>query len=224
MTTAEKDLCIAIAKCANRGVRPCDKIACVQSNCVIKQLPEPWNGHLYTAKIMFISSNPSIDCEEHFPNASWADNDICDFFDNRFTYGKKLKNGTKAPVSYWNQLIKYTNIINTVTGGMYFNGILPLANRNNKWDYSVLAPYIVSVEIVHCKSKGERGLSKKCKDFCTNQWLKKIISLFSGDLIVIVGSKAQAYELTIKKWVGSSKKVITAPHPRTNKTFIPALP
>ena len=86
-----KDLCIKIARCTNIGVHPCHKIASFQSNCILKQMPEPWNGHLATAEIMFIGSNPSIDFDEYFPNIGWTDDDIFDFFENRFINGKKLK-------------------------------------------------------------------------------------------------------------------------------------
>ena len=53
------------------------------------QLPEPWSGHIEQARVLFISSNPSIgegsiDDGRDYPRRWWADNDISRYFDERF--------------------------------------------------------------------------------------------------------------------------------------------
>src|SRR5690606_19539297 len=53
------------------------------------QVPEPWSGHLSTAPILFVSSNPSISYEEEYPIQSWSDEDLEDYFENRFGGGRK---------------------------------------------------------------------------------------------------------------------------------------
>jgi len=186
-----KNLCIKIARCTQLGVFPCDKIASVQSNCILKQMPEPWNGHLATAEIMFIGSNPSIDCEEYFPNIGWKNDDIFDFFENRFINGKVLKStGKRDSVKYWSGLITYANIINNLTGNRYYKGSLAEATKDNGWDYSVLDPYVVSTEIVHCKSKAAYGFEDaRCK--CSDTWMANILKLFNGKLIVVLGANAK---------------------------------
>lgn len=217
MTKAEEKLCIQIARCIQLGLFPCDKIASVQSNCILKQMPEPWNGHLATAEIMFIGSNPSIDCEEHYPNASWSDNDICDFFDKRFINGKVLKSTGKSDyVKYWSGLITYTNIINDLTGNRYYKGRLAEATKDNGWDYSVLDPYVVSTEIVHCKSKEAYGFEDaRCK--CSDMWMANILNLFKGKLIVVLGKKAKdAIDKCSKLnaiFVRQNVPIIYLPHP-----------
>ncbi len=45
---------------------PCNKIVCSQNGHAF-QLPEPWNGDIGNVKILFISSNPSIDKTKHHP-------------------------------------------------------------------------------------------------------------------------------------------------------------
>ena len=107
-------LLLEITHCENLetidGDNPCRKIVECQ-DLRPRQLPEPWNGHLDTCKILFISSNPSINPEEYFPNAEWKDKDIIDFFINRFDpdhefvkkflYPKLLDGYNKTWVRYW---------------------------------------------------------------------------------------------------------------------------
>ena len=51
---------------------PCYKIVANQEGDINSfSLPEPWNGDIINAKILFISSNPSIDEEEEFPTFLW---------------------------------------------------------------------------------------------------------------------------------------------------------
>ena len=213
-----KNLCIKIARCTQFGVFPCDKIASVQSNCILKQVPEPWSGHLDKAKIMFIGSNPSIDCDEYFPNVGWSDNDIFDFFENRFIYGKKLKTTGKAvSVPYWTYLINYTNWINECLKKYGKSPITrDLVKQTKEPFYKDLNDCVVSTELVHCKSKNAFGFdASRCT--CSGLWMANILNLFNGKLIVVLGSKAKD---AINKCsnlnaiiLGKKLPVIFLPHP-----------
>ncbi|MCR4801013.1 MAG: uracil-DNA glycosylase family protein [Bacteroidales bacterium] len=211
MTKAEEKLCVQIARCQQRGVVPCHKF-----NNPCNQLAEPWNGHLSKAKIMFIGPNPSIDCDEIFPTDKWSDEEIADFFDNRFVNGKKLTSNKRDSVRYWNSLITYTNMINELKGNCYYKGRLAKATKNNGWDYSVLDPYVVSTEIVHCKSKEAYGFEDaRCK--CSDMWMANILNLFKGKLIVVLGKKAKdAIDKCSKLnaiFVRQNVPIIYLPHP-----------
>jgi hypothetical protein len=48
------------------------------------QLPEPWSGHLDKAPLLIVSFNPSISKKEEYPTFLWNDDQIVDFFENRF--------------------------------------------------------------------------------------------------------------------------------------------
>lgn len=48
------------------------------------QLPEPWNGNLGAAPLLFVSSNPSISRQERYPETSWPLQDVSEFFYHRF--------------------------------------------------------------------------------------------------------------------------------------------
>jgi len=83
--------CEIIQKTLNENfISPCKKIIDSQE-CTFKnfQLPEPWNGDLENCKILFISSNPSINRKENYPLGNWNKSDITDFFINRFSSPKK---------------------------------------------------------------------------------------------------------------------------------------
>lgn len=132
-------------------------------------LPEPWNGHLSTARIMLISSNPSISEYEDFPTKNWSDDRIVDFFDNRFF------NNMYTNASYWGKMSKYVSWI--------------LPEASNIPPSQVLDKYVVGTEVVHCKSSGEEGV-KNCL-FEESKYMDSIINEFSGDVVIIVGAYAR---------------------------------
>lgn len=157
------------------------------------QLPEPWNGHLSKAKIMFISSNPSIDYED-FPTKKWDDKDIVDFFDNRF----KIPLEDKDVSCFWKSIAKYVT------------WIFPEASTLSVLE--ILDNYVVSTELVHCKSRSEKGVTKCAKEECI--FMDDIIKEFNGDMIILLGS-------TVKKYYDSelysinkeNVKIAYLPHP-----------
>jgi hypothetical protein len=99
MTNRGETLLLEIARCPNvaiclgidGGNHPCATI--VQSQRAIgivdQQVPEPWSGHLESAPILFVSSNPSIRPDEDYPTPSWSDQEITDYFSNRYGGGRK---------------------------------------------------------------------------------------------------------------------------------------
>ena len=173
-------LLLEIARCENvisaknNEKNPCKKIVDIQSNADYFQVPEAWNGDITTAKILFISSNPSYNPnEEGYPSVHCLDEDIIEFFSNRFSndYYKKIR---------WNTYLK-----------KYTSWILD----DVKFDEA--SQYICSTEIVHCKSKSESGVKNAC-DVCAGKWLDKILGVFQGEYIVLLGA-------WVKKWYENNK-------------------
>jgi hypothetical protein len=164
--------------------------------------PEAWAGNLETAKIVWLSSNPSFSDEESFPtwDKSWSEDQIADFVTNRFSsdvgrgYGAGDEPGkswdksigksgklSKKRVSTWSVLRNRTSVILKKPVKEVF------ASR----DY-------VMTEVVHCKSPGEKGLSNECVVHCSKRWMSQILdsSICSAGLIVVSGDKA-AYALRL---------------------------
>lgn len=220
MKQEAKELCLTIAKdpdffdgFENLG-SPYHEICSVQKNFEEKQLPEPWNGNIEKARIMFISSNPSISEKEIYPtdnSAEWPDDRIADFFENRFTNGCRRNDGTPFSVNFWTGLIKHTNWISEICLGNSIPKICP-EGRNYKDHYYKLNDVIVSTELVHCKSKNEIGVNACLND--QFKYMKEIVSLFNGEIIVLFGNYARNKKDEIKQFVqGRNIRVLALPAP-----------
>lgn len=145
-------------------------------------VPEPWNGNLKTAELLFVGSNPSIDLnEEEFPkfeSADWSEDKkdgVVDFFSTRL---EDYKN------RYWTGIRKYAAWILEVVAG-----------DEEKGD---IASQVALTEIVHCKSKGETGVkaaAKTCFDIHTNEvidyFLKTPLRSGKKKIVIFVGAKAR---------------------------------
>ncbi len=192
----------------------CSKIIKSQNNDFANfQLPEPWNGDIENAKILFISSNPSISQTEKYPLGSWADEDIKNFFINRFSKDAEWvkeqrnilrKDGTysKKPVKFWSEIGKTASIL------------LNINDPEPGKDYAI-------TEIVHCKSVKEIGV-KKAVDTCTSKYLKRILNISSAKVIVCLGAHvlnvlSKLFNLKIESRISSmpdfNKMILFLPHP-----------
>ena len=225
MTKKKKRLCEQITLCpntgniGNNGINPCDKILKAQNCTEGFQMPEPWSGHLSSAKILYIGSNPSIDCDEVYPDYNWSKKQICDFFKNRFKNGKVLKStGKEVSVPYWMGLITYTNMINDklTTYGKSPLTSYPKKKKSKKNFYDELNNDVASTEIVHCKSKNAVGFyESRCK--CSDLWMANILKIFNGELIVVLGGKAKDAINNCCKlksvMASQTKPIIYLPHP-----------
>lgn len=159
-------------------------------------VPEPWNGNLDTAKILFVSSNPSIDLNEKkfpkFESEEWTEdkkNDVVDFFSNRL---ESYKN------RYWTGILKYAGYILKKT-----DSLRALDKKKDEDKIREIASCIALTEIVHCKSKGETGVKKAAKT-CFDTHTKSVIKHFletrsesekkqseTKKTVVFVGGKAR---------------------------------
>jgi hypothetical protein len=98
-----QELLLRIARCPQvqaalrgDGSQACAEIVAIQKAGLEDfQLPEPWSGRLATAQLLFLGSNPGYAPDEEYPRWSWSDEEIVDFFENRFGGGRRewVKNG-----------------------------------------------------------------------------------------------------------------------------------
>ena len=185
-----QNLMLKIARCEqvnaarNDDRHPCHMIVSSQEETAF-QLPEPWNGDLSNAIILFVGSNPSYNSAEEFPTKDWNDAEIVPFFQNRFSndYYKRIR--------YWSLIRKYASWLLGVSK-----------------DDPQLPEKICITEIVHCKSKHERGVREAC-NYCSQKWFDQILGGFKGDYIVVLGTFAKELLPTIS----THKKVLFMPHP-----------
>jgi len=208
---------------------PCREIVLFQSSSSLDehQVPEPWSGHLEQAPILFLSSNPSISVAEEYPRWSWLDEAIEDYFSNRFgggnktwiTQGKKSlqRDGTySGSVAFWAavQQRAIELVERDVVPGM---------------DYAL-------TEIVHCKSREERGVAE-AQEHCVPRYLQRVLNLAGAKVVVVLGTRAKAAIQTMfsipkdtnvfePTRIGNHARLITfLPHPNayTPKSFAKCL-
>ena len=135
-----KTLLIEIARCPNVQTcfdsgepNACRRVVAAQGLPRSRhQLPEPWGGHIETAPILFVGSNPSFnDSEKPFPRWGWADDKIEMYFTTRFDSG--LPN-----VRYW-------RVVRSIAKALL--GEEPRPGH----DFAL-------TEMVRCKSLNEKGV------------------------------------------------------------------
>jgi len=199
VTGEERLLLLRIARCeliseARRGGRPCSEIvACQKVAEPDRQVPEAWAGNLRDARVLFLSSNPSIsepgpghpaDAVEPFPTASSADAEIVEFIGRRFDQTvlpapwvrddrSLLRNGR-----YWPRPTRFWVSIRARARELLGDAADPARNY-------------VMTEVVHCKSRHEAGVAAAAST-CAQRYLADILRLSAAPVIVVVGKKAHA--------------------------------
>jgi hypothetical protein len=159
------------------------------------QLAEPWSGDLEQARILFISSNPSIGENEHFPTLDrtrWSDERVADFFKHRFGGGMVLwTNAAGKPM---------------LRGGAYATGSAAFWTKVRRRAAEILgkedaAPgrEFALTEIVRCKSKRQQGVPS-ASSVCAKRFLVKTLAASGATLFVVLGKTALEALTTALPW------------------------
>lgn len=184
--------CVELRRCKERSVlrHPCRAIIDLQADEPWEQhqRPEPWSGRLESARILFVSSNPSIDRKEPYPTGAWKRAEVEHFFERRFE--DQIVEGTrprkeggapaKKPVPYLNEAL---GIASALIGYPASPGV----------DYAL-------TEVVHCKSANRQGLERRrgepgALELCPTRYLRRIIEASGALLVVAVGADARRHLL-----------------------------
>lgn len=160
---------------------PCEKVVRSQgvSNLDYFQVPEPWNGDIVQAPLLYLSSNPSVSDVEEYPAWSSSDELIHDFFVHRFGGGIKAwvksgKHGLARDGSYLPATAYWSEILNRS------KELFGRDARPGK-DYAL-------TEIVHCKSRNMIGVASAL-DECSKRYLNKVLEISGADIIALIGKK-----------------------------------
>ena len=180
--------CPVAEHCLADGKHPCAKIVGSQGVGSIAefQSPEPWSGHIATAPILFVSSNPSIGptAFHEYPRASWTDESITEYFEFRFG-GKPLSSVEDgiynrlpgAPrtgrTAFWVQVrARAAELLETTP-----------ANVKPGKDYAL-------TEVVRCKSVKQYGVAEALST-CTQMYLKPTLDASAATVVVVLGKCAR---------------------------------
>jgi hypothetical protein len=145
-------------------------------------LPEPWNGALESAPLLFISSNPAIDPRERYPTPTWKDEERIDFFRQRFSGGRERW------TSEFRTLLKDGSYDVAPRAGKYWREIhnraveLFGAGARPGIDYAL-------TEVVHCKSGKNEGVEEARLE-CGSRYLDRVLEASPARVIILIGTHA----------------------------------
>jgi hypothetical protein len=192
MNDATRSLMLEIARCSNIGLcradpsHPCNQIVGSQGLADL-HLPEPWCGNLEHAPILFVSSNPGIAAEEQFPTAAWSDDEVVDYFANRFGGGRRewIREGNR----------RLNQDGNHSRARPYWSNIKRRAREILGRDPVPGADYAIT-EIVHCKSRRETGVRAALGE-CSGRYLQRVLRASGATAVVAIGDKVRHYLLDL---------------------------
>jgi hypothetical protein len=142
-------------------------------------IPEPWNGHIDEAPLLFVSSNPSFDPISVYPTRDWQPDDVETYFNDRFTAGEPqyvdrdralLVNGRYSRgVQYWAEVRTCAAELLNVARSRVHPDV----------DYAL-------TEVVHCKSRNNGGTAQAAAT-CAERYLRRIVEKSAARVIVCLG-------------------------------------
>ena len=177
--------CPVVARCRSDERHPCYTVVTSQpAERGTFQVPEPWTGHLDTAPILFVSSNPSIDPAELYPTPEWTNAERIDFFRERF-------DRRRPPWIDHRMRARRVDPTGQPSRGTAFW----LATRARAAELVVGRPPAPGVdyaltEVVHCKSTNQLGAAE-ATPLCVTMWLRLVMRLAAARVVVLMGRQAQ---------------------------------
>jgi uracil-DNA glycosylase len=162
-------------------------------------VPEPWNGNLAEAPILFIGQNPSANHEEEYPvddgeGVNFADDELFAFFNERFEPSTPgcITDGSRVPLTDGqpgrsNQfLTRVKKVAKQILNREPQPGI----------DYAI-------TEAVRCKAAKATGVERALST-CAKFYLAETLRLSGAKVVICLGTKArEAFYVAIEKdWDG----------------------
>lgn len=142
------------------------------------QVPEPWSGDLTSAPMLFLSSNPGINNVEEYPTRAWSDEEVVDFFANRFGGGKQAwvrdgLYGRRKDGGYAKGWVRFWAAVRARASELLNRDAIPGV------DYALS-------EVVHCKSNKEAGVQSASTE-CVPRWLGQVLEASGAGIIICLG-------------------------------------
>ncbi len=172
MKAANDALLLEIARCPNvrrcfdstRLSHPCSIVVADQRTTIDDfHLPEPWNGEIETAPILFVCCNPSWNRNETFPTHAWDDEAIVRFFRTRFDHSGEASHT-------WREM---RGIAERLLGCPPRPGV----------DYAV-------TDAVRCKSHNRVGVPQSLSE-CSGRYLRRTLAVSGARVVIALGKDAR---------------------------------
>ena len=205
MSTSQssRDLLLRIAHCPNIDTcvngatdHPCKMIVDEQTpNGFPRQIPEPWNGDLEHAPILFLSSNPSISPTEVYPTREWSQDRIANFFNHRFggdteTWIDERHRTLHHPQGASDDRAGDSATYSRGEPVQFLSSVHARAKELMPGTEPIAGLHYALSEVVHCKSRSEKGV-KEAVGECAHTWLTPVLTASGASLIVLVGALAR---------------------------------
>jgi len=204
--------CKNVAQCQHGDAsHPCATI--VRSQHVFDddfQLPEPWRGQIDKARILFLGSNPSIGDDRYALQTStqaqvWESQQLAFGGGSRPYIIDGIR--TTKPNGSPDRVVRYWSSIRARA-----RELIPCAVPGE--DYAIS-------EIVHCKSKGEEGVTEAART-CYAMHMSAVFSVTAAKVVIVLGKCAKelllgavaAPSVPSQLELGGKKRtVLFLPHP-----------
>ncbi len=216
--------CPELLRCKEGAIgHACSTVVEVQSAVPLgqHQVPEPWVGHIESAPILFVSSNPSIDEDaEHAARWSWTTDELVEYFEGRFSERGDAPGGIRLrkPDGSPGQVVRFWVAVRARAAELLQREAVPGS------DYALS-------EVVHCKSRSEIGVAE-ASAVCPARYLRRVLDVSGARVIVVLGRVAAAAvrnELGLDlldrpvDWHGRAMVALPHPNARQTRTFAACL-
>lgn len=213
-------LALDIAKCSELSVafgdrqRPCHEVVRHQESLAggYRHVPEAWAGDLERARILFVSSNPSISTPEtpsvgeDYPLGGFEDLNLehPDWPEDRLIAFQTQRLDQNRPRPFVNSRAQFLCHDHEYRGADKASATKKSQSYwKNAFDQAsdLLGPGfdlshdLCMTEIVHCKSKAESG-AVKAAPLCAQRFFHRILDISTARLVVIVGRIAREIVVT----------------------------
>lgn len=199
----------------------CARIVLSQEKDAItpQRLPEPWNGQLTSAPLLFVASNPAISRTELYPDSNWSDDRLVEFFEGRFG------EADQSPISSAGRRVLNVNGTRDRANPFLSNirmRALELGLERPGIDYAV-------TEVVHCKSRSEKFGVKEARSICSDRYLGNVLAASGARVFVLLGQHAAWAAVNLLSirpgsavqrtyFGGKERMVVILPHPNARRT------
>jgi hypothetical protein len=133
-----------------------------------------------------LSSNPSVTGVELAPTSTWSDNDIIDFYANRFDENRErpwIRGGVRnlqKDGTYRKHVVRFWTAVRGRAAELLD---VPREKVRPGVDYALS-------EVVHCNSQNEIGVWEAL-DECANRYLEPLLDVAGASVIVCLGAHCE---------------------------------
>lgn len=225
--TKAQQLALDIARCAevksalSDPLHPCSVIVRTQNRNGdnYRQVPEAWAGNLETARILYVSSNPSISTPEvpgtgedyplagyedlGVPHPMWPGDNVrlLDFQLNRLDQERPRPFVTEnSQFLCQDDVYRGSDKVNSTKASQKYWKVAINQARSLLGDEFNLTYDMCMTEIVHCKSKQEAGVNEASAN-CSEKYFHRILDVSNARLLIVGGRFARDLVLqNFKNW------------------------